>query len=153
MWLAVNKCGIALNKTQVQKILFICYGLYMVSHNECDTFCSEKLFTDDTPKAWPFGPVFPRSYKRYANIPITLTEEEKAAFKQDPDTLMMVYGIVERLCRITARDFTSWSHQEGTPWSKALFGSGKKFEWNVQIDDEDIYNYFKTGEWLQGLTN
>lgn len=153
MWLAFYKCRVTLNKTQVQKLLYICYGLYMVAHNESAAAISKKLFSDDTPKAWPFGPVFPRSYKRYAITPIQLSEEEKETFKRDAQTLSQIWIVVKNLCTVPAADFTRWSHQEGAPWSKALFGDGKPFEWNVPIKDEDIYNYFKTKEWTQGLTN
>lgn len=73
-WLAYYKHKTILNKTQMQKILFMCYGLYLTKHNE-------PLFSDDTPKAWPFGPVFPRSYKRYVEVvPNDLSIDDKKAF-------------------------------------------------------------------------
>ena len=59
-YLAMERFFTILNKTQVNKMLFICYGLYLSMTNK-------KLFSDDTPKAWPFGPVFPRVYKRFDN--------------------------------------------------------------------------------------
>ena len=58
-WLALHRSHVTLGRTQVQKILFICYGLYYAKNNRL-------LFDDDKPQAWPFGPVFPRSYKRYS---------------------------------------------------------------------------------------
>lgn len=63
-----------LNKTQIHKILFFAYGIYLARYDK-------KLFTDDTPKAWPFGPVFPkvnRSINYMATY--TFTEEKKHAF-------------------------------------------------------------------------
>ena len=36
-----------LNKTQINKILFYVYGVYLAKFNK-------PLFTDDTPKAWPY---------------------------------------------------------------------------------------------------
>ena len=41
-----------LNRTQINKILFYVYGVYLAE-------VGEPLFNDDTPKAWPYGPVFP----------------------------------------------------------------------------------------------
>ena len=43
---------VRLNKTQINKILFYVYGVY---YAETDRL----LFEDDSPKAWPYGPVFP----------------------------------------------------------------------------------------------
>lgn len=56
-WIAYNKYGALLNKTQINKLLFICYGMYLAATG------GKVLFEDDTPKAWPYGPVFPRVYK------------------------------------------------------------------------------------------
>lgn len=151
MWLADNKRHIILGKTQLQKILFVCYGLYLVRHNDNPQCISQKLFADDTPKAWPFGPVFPRSYKRHSMLRGILMEEEKVEFSKDKETLYEIWHITEKLCGLSAKDLTRWSHQDDTPWDKALFGEGKKLKWGVVISDESIYDYFKGSEWKIGL--
>lgn len=42
-----------LNKTQAQKLLYCCYGAILAQFDE--------RLTDEHPKAWPYGPVFPRT--------------------------------------------------------------------------------------------
>lgn len=150
-WLAYNKCRITLGKTQMQKILFICYGLYLVANNDNEKNIQHRMFTDDTPKAWPFGPVFPRTYKRYReDMPINLTDQEKATFLEDKDNLKRVASITTQLCYLSARQLTNWSHQADSPWSKALLANNK-VNWNALISDEDIYQFFSSTSWKDGL--
>ena len=145
-WLAYYKHNTILNKTQMQKLMFICYGLYLTNH---DT----PLFTDDTPKAWPFGPVFPRSYKRYQEVkPQDLSKEDKMAFLQDKDTLMMITRVVDSYYSCPANTLSEWSHQSGSPWAKTIFDADNgKIEWNKPIDKIIIKEYFNSGEWRRGL--
>ena len=99
-WLAYYKCNVILNKTQMQKILFMCYGQALVIKNDTP------LFVDDTPKAWPFGPVFPRSYKRYEEtIPSDLTSDEKEQYAKDINILKMIANTVGMFCRKTGLVF------------------------------------------------
>ena len=49
---AVRNHMTLLNRTQINKILFYVYGVYLAE-------VGEPLFNDDTPKAWPYGPVVP----------------------------------------------------------------------------------------------
>lgn len=49
-YIAQQRYSQILNKTQVNKILFYVYGKYLA-------MLGEKLFTDDSPMAWPYGPV------------------------------------------------------------------------------------------------
>lgn len=146
-WLAFNKHRITLNRTQLQKILFVCYGLYLANHTD------KSLFNDDKPQAWPFGPVFPRSYNRYNSIiGCELTTEEKKEFLKDRDTLGMIVRITDKLCYYTARSLTAWSHQPDTPWSKVVIQDGE-VHWKTKLNDEDIKRYFSSDAWKQGLKN
>lgn len=146
-WLAFNKHRITLNRTQLQKILFVCYGLYLANHPD------KSLFNDDKPQAWPFGPVFPRSYNRYNSIiGCELTTEEKKEFLKDRDTLGMIVRITDKLCYYTARSLTAWSHQPDTPWSKVVIQDGE-VHWKTKLNDEDIKRYFSSDAWKQGLKN
>jgi len=152
MWLAAHRKGIWLNKTQLQKILFVCYGLYLAKHNERACGNMRKLFLDDSPRAWPFGPVFPRSYKRCCTAPESLLPEEKEAFARDEKTLWNICSVTDRMCAMSAAKLTRWSHQEGTPWSDTVFSDGGKLKWNAEISDTSIYEYFSNPEWKIGLT-
>ena len=143
-WLAYFKHGVILNKTQMQKLLFICYGLYLATHEA-------PLFSDDTPKAWPFGPVFPRSYKRYVeSIPSDLSENDKRMFLRDRKTLRSITDIVDRYCLYPANTLSEWSHQKGSPWAQTIFSEDGKIVWNQPIEQNIIRNYFR-GEWRTGL--
>lgn len=143
-WLAFNKHHVTLGRTQIQKILFVCYGVYYANKDRL-------LFEDDAPQAWPFGPVFPISYKKYDSyISSDLTDEEKKEFLQDKNTLLMITKLTASLCFHSARDLTAWSHQIGSPWSKVVVQGGK-VKWSAPLDKNDIKEYFKSGEWVKGL--
>lgn len=141
-WLAWHSNRVLVNKTQLQKLLFICYGLSLAHEGNA-------LFEDDTPKAFPFGPVFPISFKRYTPEVVELTEAEKDAFAQKPDILKAIVKTVNALCRVSASDFTRWSHLPGSPWYKAIYGNGA-MRWGGEISRSDIKEYFKS-DWEAGL--
>lgn len=143
-WIAYFKHGVILNKTQMQKLLFMCYGQALV-------LSGKPLFRDDTPKAWPFGPVFPRSYKRYEeHVPEDLAIEEKRQFASSPEVLRMVAQTVADYCRVSATRLSDWSHRSGSPWQKTVFLDGKA-AWNREIGDEMIKEYFSTPNWRAGI--
>ena len=74
---ALKEHFVNLNKTQVNKLLFMCYGFYLAS-------TGKKLFLE-TPKAWPYGPVFPNVYKSYYlfSVPIYIEDEKQMEFDSD----------------------------------------------------------------------
>ena len=125
----------------MQKLLFIFYGIYLAE-------TGKPPFTDDTPKAWPHGPVFPRVNIRYVpkNIPESLTEGEKEMYKSDAFALQLADKIVRRFHNVSAYNLSEWSHQKGSPWHIAIFGrdgANTDIKWNKQIDNADIQSYFK----------
>lgn len=143
-WLAFKNDRITLGRTQIQKILFVCYGLFYATKGRL-------MFDDDTAKAWPFGPVFPRSYKRYNYyIDSELSEEEKKSFAEDVETLKMITTVTHKLSYYSARDLTAWSHQPGTPWAKVILDQ-KDIKWNTELNKDDIRAYFSSGDWKRGL--
>lgn len=144
-WLAFHRSRITLGRTQVQKILFICYGLYYANSNKL-------LFDDDKPQAWPFGPVFPRSYKRYNTyISSDLTDGEKQEFLKDKGTLFTITMLTDKLCLCSARELTEWSHLPDSPWSKAVLKNGK-LKWSQELDLGDIKDFFTREGWKAGLS-
>lgn len=148
-WIAYYKYNRILNKTQMQKLLFFCYGVWYGVKNS-------PLFTDDTPKAWPFGPVFPRVNKRY-NPEIQPTAELpsdiKAYLIHHPELLCLFINVVEILGKKSAGELTEWSHQIGGPWSKTIYGANldnKDIVWNKPIPLDYIKDFFKNySEWLK----
>lgn len=132
-----------LNKTQVNKILFYVYGRYLA-------VTGSPLFTDDTPKAWPYGPVFPRVNKKVnTSKAISLSKEEIEIFKSNPDALLIVEAAVKQMYGMTASSLTRWSHQEGSPWYRTLFEGyeqGQQAPWNTEIKREYIEEYFSVNK-------
>lgn len=123
----------------MQKLLFMCYGQALA--------IGEVLFRDDTPKAWPFGPVFPRTYKRYEeHIPTNLSDEEKENFAQYPDLLTMVARTVAKFSHYSATRLSDWSHLANSPWYKTVFGQDKT-AWNRPIQENTIKEYFSNPNW------
>lgn len=140
-WIAAFKHRVILNKTQMQKLLFMCYGQALVMEGK-------PLFADDTPKAWPFGPVFPRSYKRYEEVmPIDLSSEEKDRFAQNIPILQMIAKTVADYCHVSATRLSDWSHSSGSPWWKTVFDPDKGSAWNRVIEDDLIKSYFQNEDW------
>ena len=128
-----------LNKTQVNKILFYVYGRYLA-------VTGNRLFHDDTPKAWPYGPVFPRMNKRInTSEVITFSSELIAAFNQNPIALNIVQDAVNVMHGKSAQELTDWSHQSGSPWFRTIYEgkeAGKQAEWNTEISESYIREYF-----------
>lgn len=143
-WIAYFKHRVILNKTQMQKLLFMCYGQSLAMEGR-------PHFDDDTPKAWPFGPVFPRSYKRYEEVaPSNLTDEEKSRYAENLDILRMIARTVANYCHISATRLSDWSHEKDGPWWKTVFREDGS-AWNREIPQEVIREYFQSGRWAIGI--
>lgn len=142
-WIAYYKNNVILNKTQAQNILYICYGLSLAKSGV-------PLFEDDKPKAWPFGPVFPITYRRYVeHYPAPITEEEKKKFGAIP-IIKEIFNAVGCYCHYTSKSLSEWSHQINGPWWQEVYKDNDGAKWNHQISDESIQKYFE-GEWSKGL--
>lgn len=140
-WTAYHKYGVQLNKTQMQKMLFMCYGLYLAATGDV-------LFSDDTPKAWPFGPVFPRVNKKFVPgiIPKEFSEEKKIEFLKNTIAMGIVAKVIEKFHAVSAHDLSEWSHQEGGPWHQTIYGKdgqNSSIKWNQIISNDIIRDYFK----------
>ena len=133
-----------LNRTQINKILFYVYGV-------CYADFDKPLFEDDTPKAWPYGPVFPIVNKKINPDEIVqpFGNETIHEFNKHPQVLQLVKNAVDAMYNMSAVALTKWSHQEGSPWYETLYIkddsgniTGQK-KWNTPIDAELIKKYFK----------
>lgn len=146
-WISYYKYNRILNRTQMQKLLYICYGVWLgVKHNF--------LFEDDSPKAWPFGPVFPRVNKRYNPkvAPTAISDEMKKYLSANKEIAFLFMNVAEKLGKMPANDLVEWSHQIGGPWSKTIYGenlNNTEIKWNQPIPKEYTEDFFK--EWEQWL--
>lgn len=127
----------SLNKTQVNKILFVVYGRYLARFGN-------PLFTDDTPKAWPYGPVFPIVNKRYiVNEIVRFPEEKIELFKKNRDAQEIVVQAVNEMYNLSAQKLTDMSHEPDTPWYRTVYREdGSHAPWNTEIPTDYIKDYF-----------
>lgn len=126
-----------LNKTQVNKILFAVYGKYLAK-------TGTPLFIDDTPRAWPYGPVFPVVNKRIdVSEIIRFTPDRVNLFKQNRTAQEIVVEMVRKMYNQSAQSLTAQSHQYGTPWYRTVYlEDGSHAPWNTQIPPAYIKEYF-----------
>jgi uncharacterized phage-associated protein len=116
-----------LNVTQVQKILFILYGYYLAKYNH-------RLLTEQ-PKAWPFGPVFPRARKK-VNYTQVKQISEIPEVSDDALLIGIAKKIVESAGKLSAQKLSTWSHLDDSPWHRTTQLKG--FNWNNDIPDSFI---------------
>lgn len=139
-YIAYKKYGTVLSKTQVLKLLFMIYGLYLA---QTDTL----LFDDDTPKVWPFGPVFPRVYNSFDSSKSYNVPNSSIAQKYNNSENTIARKIVQIIVReyhnYSATALSEWSHQDNGPWRRTIDKNGDNFKWNDEIPKELIKDYFQ----------
>lgn len=117
------------NNTKLQKLLYCCYGCCLVAF--------DARICDEYPKAWQYGPVFPRVF-RYMN---------KGKDILSPDLTLNAPEFVQVLLRdvvltfgqYTAGALSNWTHEDGSPWA---FVVKEMEEPNGTIPDDKIRQYF-----------
>lgn len=144
---AQRKHMVLLNKTQINKILFYVYGAYLA-----DT--GKPLFDDDTPKAWTYGPVFPRPNKAVdiSEVIKSFPKDKIESYKSNKKALDITIKSVDNMYDRSALSLTKWSHVEGSPWYNTIYdkdGNGNVISqkpWNTRIEDKLIKDYFSRQE-------
>jgi uncharacterized phage-associated protein len=124
---------IVLNVTKVQKLLYMAYGTFLAKKT--------RTISSEPPKAWPFGPVFPRTRNKvdFGSIrPLDWSGFEE--IKKDEELTESLNLIIEKYSKFSASKLSDWSHREGGPWDKATKMNG--FKWGDVIPDEFIVEYF-----------
>ena len=134
----IKRCrslGIDVNATKLQKLMYCCYGVNLA--------LLECRICDESPEAWQYGPVFPRTLIALKNngvagfenmIPSPSDNLIATEVKEAIDSTLRFFG------QFSANQLSVWSHLKGSPWSmcsnngKDLYG---------QIDDSTIRAYFK----------
>lgn len=125
---------IDINATKLQKLMYCCYGVTL-ARLDC-------RLCDESPEAWQFGPVFPRTLITMKNNGLTGFESIVPAVDSSliPTEISSVIDrTLEFFGKYSASQLSMWSHLDGSPWSicsnkgKCLYG---------QIDDSTIRTYF-----------
>lgn len=128
------KKGIVLNVTKVQKILYIAYGYFLSKY--------EHPIVNEQPRAWPFGPVFPRTRKKVEyNIIIEVSNPIFDEIRQNEELTTKFDSIIDKYSPYSASQLSEWSHSVGSPWYQSTKLNG--FNWNQAIPDLFIQSYFK----------
>jgi len=133
----LQKYGVSLVKTQVLKILYIIYGMYLAK-------TGNKLFSDDQLQAWPYGPVFPRVYRLYKEQPGMLSEEALQSINTNSNAVSLIKNVIDKRHNWTAYQLSEWSHQVDGPWYNTVYSKDGETHWGATIKDDLINEYFKT---------
>lgn len=122
-----QKDGHPLNKTQAQKVLYCCYGAVLAKFDE--------RLTDEHPKAWPYGPVFPRTINDINKQRLTVGMAQEIEKQWSPELKELIDQTICTFSVYTATQLSNWSHLPGSPWAKA--------DPLASLDDREIGLYFK----------
>ena len=129
--------GIVLNTTKVQKMLYILYSYYMAKHDI-------QIFSE-TPKAWPYGPVFPRTRKKVEfGIVYKRDNSDLSEIIAEDDLVNKFNSVLDIYSKFTAGQLSDWSHMKDSPWERATKLQG--FKWGDFIPDDYIKEYFSNLE-------
>lgn len=134
-----KEAGIYMNQTKLQKLMYVVYGAYLA--NDDERLC------DEHPKAWPFGPVFPKVQKYFAKSenftevsPSLSKTEEFKSLTENEKLNNVITSVIKVFGHYSAKDLSEWSHKNGSPWVIAL--NSNNGQWNSEISDEVIKSYF-----------
>ena len=113
-----EKMKLDVNVTKMQKWLYICYGLYLAAYKS-------QLLTE-RPKAWKFGPVFPRVHRKqvknkYSLKGIPLPKNISAFEKYDE----VIETVLDHFGGWTASDLVNWTHEPGRAWDATVKQEGE----------------------------
>lgn len=122
-----KKAGHRISKAQAQKLLYCCYGVVLAAFDE--------RLTDEHPKAWPGGPLFPRTLSAINRHRLTTDMAEIFIASCPADWLNLMDKTIDRFWGYSATALETWSQRKGTPWDKA--------DPLASLDDREIQKYFQ----------
>lgn len=130
-----NERAVPINMTKVQKLLYICYGVYLSAR--------DSRLVNEHPQAWPYGPVFPTTRNKLLKenfYKIRKTDSEFDEIRADTDIAELIDLVFRTYGSWTAAQLSAWSHSNGSPWELTVESKG--FKWGQQMNDEQIKDYF-----------
>lgn len=106
----------SINMTKLQKYLYICDGFLLA-------FGFNVI--RENPKAWDYGPVYPKVYKWYKDkvgISINKNDISPVAVKEIEENHFdtAIKKVFEIFKGWTAGELSAWTHQPNSPWSNAI---------------------------------
>lgn len=135
--------GIEPNATKLQKLMYCCYGVLLA--------VMDLRICDESPEAWQYGPVFPRTLMAFKRDGIDSVEALYLPTSTESipeEARSLISQTLDFFGQYSATRLSNWSHLKGSPWSRA---SNDGEDLYGQIDDATIRSYFsehvlKTGE-------
>ena len=128
-----RELGKNVNVTKIQKWLYICYGLYFAAYNE--------QLLKERPKAWDYGPAFPRVHKKQKrnndsldNLQINIPLEELEKYNA------LILATLESFGDWTASELVAWTHEKEKAWHKTFNLLDAKY---APMDNNDIILDFR----------
>jgi uncharacterized phage-associated protein len=127
--------NIEYGNTKIQKLLYLFIGFALMNDIE------EIRYIDELPKAWQYGPVFPKIYKQYNEL-INIEKNYTLSISslQNPKVDKIIEKTVQLWGSLPAGVLSDWSHKTNSPWDIVVNKNQSK--WNAVIPLEMIYNYF-----------
>lgn len=127
-----DRHGYTYNNTKIQKLLYVAYGVMLAWQNE--------RICDEYPRAWPYGPVFPKVFK-FINQDGDIAARPNVLVGPNATNIRYVaQATVERFGMKSAKSLSTWSHATGSPWHRVVVQEDAG--WNSFIPDEYIRDYF-----------
>lgn len=138
-WFLSNVSNVTNKK--LQKLVYYAYAWFLVFYNETAQNIEVKFF-DARFEAWVHGAVCPDlydRYKEYGSSDIERYNGELPDFSEDElDVLIQVRDVYGDF---NGNELEYICHQE-EPWKKARKGLSAYEPSNIQIKDEDIFEYY-----------
>lgn len=125
---------IDINATKLQKLMYCCYGAALAALGV--------RLCDESPEAWQYGPVFPRTLRMLKDYGVDGFEQSVPPATVDQigeDVAAIMDEALDIFGKYSASQLSSWSHRQGSPWFEASRGGRDLYG---QITDKLIYDYF-----------
>jgi len=136
LFLNIDKNGkTTLSETKLHKLMYICDGLLL---------SADINLIGENPKAWNYGPVYPRVNNWLKKKPDALEKRHDDISEDSPeikDVIVLIDTVINSWGLWPAYKLSNWSHSPGSPWEKAL-KKGKGYM-NSVIDKKDMGKYFQ----------
>lgn len=132
-----NERRYGINLTKVIKLLYIVYGSYLAINS--------KRLIDESPEAWPYGPVFPevRNFLKEKNLSSIDKKDpliQESGIINDRDLNNLLNVVLDTFGELNSRKLINFSVQDDTPWSEIVYEP--RFKWGKNIPDEKTSEYF-----------
>ena len=117
------------NNTKIQKLLYCSYGCVLAIYNQ--------RLCDEYPRAWKYGPVFPRVFSYISKGRDILVP--CPSLNAGDELLALLENVVNTFGAYSASALSTWTHQAGSPWDVVVNAMNDQ---NGIIPDDLISEYF-----------